>query len=341
MRKNAILFLILSIGLMQAVLAQELVSNSTNVKPYLLTPGDEIITKVMGEKDFDFEAIVDENGNIEVPYFDTPIKAMCKTERELRLEVAKMLGKYLRNPQISLRAKDRNQNRPEVSVFGEVKTNQKFILMRQYRLKEMLAQVGGTSESAGGIVMVTHTKLPMCASEKEVAEWNAISDNKEGGQSSRIYNLADVETGRDELNPIIYPGDIIQVPTAKPVYVVGQVKAPQGIYIKGKGLSLFQAINQLGGPEKEAKTKDVKIYRLKSDSSDDDKTTVNNREILSVNYDLIRKGEQPDVMLQPYDIVEVDKAKKSIAVIIMEMAMGGARTAFQGVSGGIGTKLLY
>ncbi len=335
MRRNVILFLILSAGLVQTMFAQDPVSAST-AKPYLLTPGDEVIAKVLGEKDFDFEAILDENGNIEIPYFESPVKAMCKTERELRLEIVKLLGKYLKTPQVSLRAKDRNQNRPEVSVFGEVKLNQKFILMRQYRLKEILAQVGGASENAGGIVMVTNTKLPMCASEKEIAEWKAIS-----GQASRIYNLADVETGRDDLNPIIYPGDIIQVPTAKPVYIVGEVKAAQGIYIKGNGLSLFQALNQIGGPEKTAKTKDIKIYRLKPDSNNDDKTTVSNREILSANYDLIRKGQQPDIMLQPYDIVEVDKTKKSIAQTILELAVGAARTTFQGVSGGLGTKILY
>ena len=78
MRRNVILFLILSIGLIQSILAQQPVSDQTVVKPYLLTPGDVIIAKVMNEPDFKFEAIVDENGNIDIPYFDTPVKEMCK-----------------------------------------------------------------------------------------------------------------------------------------------------------------------------------------------------------------------------------------------------------------------
>ena len=66
----------------------------------------------------------------------------------------------------------------------------------------------------------------------------------------------------------------------------------------------------VGGVNREAKTKEIKIYRLKENSKD--------REVIAVNYDLIKKGEQKDVMLEPYDIVEVDKSKKSIGQIIFE-----------------------
>ncbi|MEJ7699966.1 MAG: hypothetical protein WKF71_10025 [Pyrinomonadaceae bacterium] len=66
----------------------------------------------------------------------------------------------------------------------------------------------------------------------------------------------------------------------------------------------MQALAMVGGVRREAKTKDIKIYRLKANSKD--------RETISVNYDSIKKGQQKDVMLEPYDIVEVDKAKKSI-----------------------------
>jgi len=113
MRRNVILFLILTVGLIQTLFSQENVpatisqstAPTTSARGYLLGPGDEIIVKVLGEKDFDFEAELDENGNIEVPFFDKPIAAMCKSERELRGDVSKLLGKYLRMPQVSLRVK--------------------------------------------------------------------------------------------------------------------------------------------------------------------------------------------------------------------------------------------
>ena len=42
-------------------------------KGYLIGPGDEITGKVLGEKEFDFVATVDEDGKIEVPFFDKPV----------------------------------------------------------------------------------------------------------------------------------------------------------------------------------------------------------------------------------------------------------------------------
>src|SRR5690348_14217541 len=54
-------------------------------KGYMIGPGDEITGKVLGEEQFDFVTTVDENGKLEVPFFETPINAKCLTERELRI----------------------------------------------------------------------------------------------------------------------------------------------------------------------------------------------------------------------------------------------------------------
>jgi protein involved in polysaccharide export with SLBB domain len=120
---------------------------------------------------------------------------------------------------------------------------------------------------------------------------------------------------------------------AAPIYVTGEVREPKGILLKEGGLSLYQAIAMLGGPNREAKTKDIKIYRLKVNSKD--------REIISANYDLIKKGTQKDVMLEPYDIIEVDKSKKSVAQTILELAIGAGRGGITAVTQGLGTRVLY
>lgn len=46
-------------------------------------------------------------------------------------------------------------------------------------------------------------------------------------------------------------------------------------------------------------------------------------------------------MLQPYDIVEVDKNKKSIAQTILDIVTGASRTALSSVGNGLGTRVLY
>ena len=169
-----------------------------------------------------------------------------------------------------------------------------------------------------GMIQVFRTRKPVCTEDLGENDWTADSA---GGLDvpSRLYSLSSLRAGKDEANPVILPGDVIVVQKAAPVYITGEVLSPQGLYLKEGGLSLSEAVAKIGGVKREAKTRDIKIYRLKPNSKD--------REIIAVNYDQIRKGEQKDVMLEPYDIIEVDKAKESIAMTILKIATGTARQA--------------
>jgi polysaccharide biosynthesis/export protein len=330
MRRNVILFLILTFGLFQTIFTQETVPVSS-LQGYLLGPGDEIVVKVLGEKDFDFEAALDENGNIEVPFFDKPLSAMCKSERELKANVTKLLGKYLRTPQVSLRIKER-KSRATVMIYGAIHNQQEVILGRQFRLSELIAKSGGETDEAGGIVQVFRTQPPMCGDANEISEWKAQLANT-NQVPSRLYSLNSIRNGGMESNPIIYPGDVIEVEKAKPVYIIGEVSAPQGVYIKEDGLTVREAITKVGGIGREIKVKEITILRLKPNSKD--------REEIPVNWELLSKNKGADPILEPYDIVMVNRPKKSVAKIIMELAIGGGRTIFQGITSGAGSKILY
>ena len=323
MKMKFLLFFILAFGSFHAVLAQDTAPaqdpalvQTEDERGYLIGPGDKIEGKVLGEPDFNFEATIDEDGKFQVPFFEKGIMATCRTEKELRADVSQLLSTYLRNPQVSVRVTTRN-SRPPATIYGEVRKPQEIILRREATLLEILSVAGGETEKAGGLIQVTRTKPPLC-SEGNEEDWLANENNV----PSRHYSLTSLRSGRVDSNPIIYPGDIIVVPEAAPVYVVGEVNLiGKEILVPDTGLPLTQAISQAGGPRREAKTKDVKIYRQVPNSP--------NPKIISVNYDLIRKGEQADVMLEPYDIVEFDKSKKGIGEIILDLATGGARTLVQ------------
>lgn len=331
MRFRFFILLVTSFCLLQSAFAQDPAGVIGGQKNYLLGPGDEVTGKVLGEEQFDFVATVDEDGKIEVPFFDKPVNAKCLTERDLRVEVVKLLAKYLKSPQLSLRVTGRN-SRPPATIYGEVGTPQQVVLMRKTTLLELLSFSGGVKEEAGGMVQVFRTRKPICTEADTENDWKA-----DGGDGldvpSRMYSLSSLRLGKEEANPVIYPGDVVVVQKAAPVYITGEVLSPQGIYLKEGGMSLSEAIAKIGGVKREAKTKDIKIYRLKSNSKD--------REIIAANYDLIKKGEQKDIMLEPYDIVEVDKSKKSIAMTILEIATGTARQALSGFGSGLPTKVLY
>ena len=314
-----------------AIPAQKLPAAPPPSKGYLLWPGDEVTGKVMGEQDFDFVATVNEEGKIEVPFSDKAIVAKCKTERELRSEITTLLGQYLRTPQLNLRITDR-KGRPPVTISGEVNSVTQVTLMRKATLLELLSIAGGPKEEAGGTIQVFRTQPPMCSDASENANWKETTSDG-AGVPSRLFKINDVKLGREESNPIIYPGDVIVVQKASPVYITGEVVNPQGIYLKDDGLTLYEAIAKLGGVRREAKTKDIKVYRLKPNSKD--------REILSANYDMIKLGTQKDLVLQPYDIVEVDHAKDSVAQAILKIAVGSAKGMVGSLSSGISYRVLY
>jgi len=330
--KFAVLSSIIFIFAMTAAVgAQTLPPNIDTGKGYLLGPGDIIEGKILGEQQFDFVATIDEDGKIQVPFSKEPMLAKCRSERELREEVNKLLGVYLRNPQLSLRVTER-KSRPPATIYGEVRTPQQFELRRTARLLELLAFAGGVTEEAGGMVQVIRTQPLLCADRIEAADPKpVVTDLAE--MPSRIYSLSSIRLGTDEANPIIFPGDVIVVHKAPPIYVTGEVVASQGIYLKDGGTSLTEAIAKVGGVRQGAKTKDVKIYRTKTNSKD--------REVLTANLDLIKKGQQKDIMLEPYDIVEVDKAKDSIATSLVKMALGVGRSAVTSGASTIGYRVLY
>ena len=281
-------------------------------KGYMIGPGDEVTVKVLGEEQFDFVATVDENGKIEVPFFDAPVTAKCLSERDLRTEVTKLLAKYLKTPQINLRVTDR-KSRPPVSVFGEVRQQQQFNLTRRAYLLELLTVAGGETEKSGGMITVFRTRPPMCGETNQAEDWKVAGENGLSAPS-RTYSIAGLKQGQEGSNPEIFPGDVILVHKAAPIYITGEVVKPGELNLPEGGLLLTQAIAMSNGITREAKTKNVTIRRRKTDSPEP--------ELIAVNFDQIKKGHQKDVVLQPFDIIVVDKAKKSIGDILLDAVIG-------------------
>jgi len=276
---------------------------------YLIGPGDEVTVKVLGESQFDFVSTVDENGKIEVPFVETPVVAKCLTERDLRTEITKLLSKYLKTPQLNLHV-DR-KSRPPVSVYGEVRQQQQFSLTRRAYLLELLTVAGGESEKSGGMVTVFRTRPPMCGEAALAADWK--SPDGLGGPS-KTFSVASLKQGLEGSNPEILPGDVILVHKAAPIYITGEVVKPGELNLPEGGLLLTQAIAMSNGITREAKTKNITIRRRKDGSPEP--------ELIAVNYDQIKKGMQKDVLLEPFDIIVVDKAKKSIGDILLDAAIG-------------------
>jgi polysaccharide export outer membrane protein len=312
MRFNLLLLCALAFFAFQMAAGQTIPVNADLQKGYLVGPGDEITGKVLGEPQFDFVATVDENGKIEIPFVDQPIVAKCRTESELRKDVAQLLAKYLKTPQLSVRVTQRN-SRPPVSIYGEVRQPQQVNLTRQAHLLELISFAGGPTENNGGMVQVFRTRPPLCSDASVEKDWKE-STSEGMAVPSQLYSLLSLRQGNEAANPEIFPGDIVVVQKASPVYVVGEVAKPGELNIPAGGLPMMQAVAMASGMTRNAKTKDIKVYRRKPGSVQP--------EVIAVNFDQVKKGTQKDIMLEPFDIVEVGKAPKSFSQYLTEFATG-------------------
>ncbi len=194
---------------------------------------------------------------------------------------------------------------------------------RKVRLLELLAVAGGTTEQAGGDIQVYHTEPLMCPTEEDlvmVAQQKTTEDTFQ--VPFNVYQLNDLKKGEQKANPIIRPGDIVIVSDAPPVFVTGTgVYSPNNLYLRNE-MSLMRAIAQVGGVRREAKTDKVRIYRTKPGQLEP--------EVLTYNFDDIRKKKAPDIALQPYDIIEINTSNewspKRLPTTLLGFAMGAAGT---------------
>ncbi|HEX8098253.1 MAG TPA: polysaccharide biosynthesis/export family protein, partial [Pyrinomonadaceae bacterium] len=110
--------------------------DAQGVRNYLLGPGDVVDVRVFGQPDFTSLVPVEDDGNINaLPFVEKPIRAQCRTEKDLQREITAAYSKYLKNPQVSVRIIQRNSHSPAV-VHGAVSIPQQFQMLRRVRLNE-------------------------------------------------------------------------------------------------------------------------------------------------------------------------------------------------------------
>ena len=321
---------ILAVTLSSIVLAQQPQSSpvalnsapgldNQGIKNYLLGPGDVLDVRVFGQPDLSTITQVDGDGNISsLPFIDAPIPAKCRNEREVQKDIAVAYGKFINNPQVSVRITERNSRQP-ATVFGAVRQPTKVDMRRKVRLNELVAASGGFTERASGTIQILHTEPVMCPEPGEEADAQPIDATKIPLQ---IVKIADLRSGKPQANPPIRPGDYVLVTEAEPVYITGSVNSPTGIFLT-EDLKLSRALAMVGGVKPEAKTSDVRIYRTVPGSSE--------QEIIHVDLAAIKKNQTPDVKLQAYDVIEVPEASlfssKRLGTTILGAITGGMMSA--------------
>ncbi len=256
---------------------------------YRIGPGDVLDVRVTRAPELSRDSVrVDQGGMIRMPMLTEDIPAACLTEGELAQNIARLYRKYKNDPHVDVFVRE-FQSQP-VAVIGAVHNASQFKLQRPVRLSELLSFAGGPTDSAGQTVQVIHTGGPSLCDK-------GSSTNREEDTSGFVsYNLSDTLHAVPEANPLVRSGDLIQVPLADQIFVLGNVLKPSAIPMK-EPLTISRAIAIAGGTGQSSKRDKVRIIRQLPG-------TTAKKEIY-VDLSAIEKNKAEDVALMPNDVIDV------------------------------------
>ena len=277
-------------------------------KRYRIGPGDVLSIIVRKAPELSGLVRVDQRGMIRIPMIVGDVLAACRTESEVAMQIATLYLEYKNNPSVEVFVTE-FQARP-VAVIGAVNAPGQFRLQRQVRLLELLTFAGGPSTSAGRVVNVIHTGSPIICKDN-----TSESGATPAYQGLEMLKLNDTLNGKDDANPFVQPGDIVQLPEADQVFVIGHVVQPRAIVLKDKMITVSWAIAMAGGAARDGKTSNVRIIR--------EMTSGAKQEIL-VDLKAIQKQRAVDVVLIPNDIVEVGASTSKTILGILQGAVPSA-----------------
>ncbi len=258
-------------------------SQSTDDR-YRIGPGDVLDIRVYNRPQLSREAVrVEGNGMIRMPLVENDIQAGCLTEGELAKEISTRYARYYKNLQVDVFIKEYHSK--QVAIIGAVNEQSRFELQRRVRLLELLTYAKGPSTKAGQTINIVHSSA-VSPCKQQTDDATAFSS----------YKLSDVLQGDPKSNPYLEAGDIVTLPEADQVYVVGNVFMPLTIALK-EPITLTRAIAMAGGLRQDTKKDKIRILRQEPG------TTI--RKEITVDLSAIEKKSSEDLALAPNDIIDV------------------------------------
>ena len=289
------------------LLALLIFSQQSTDDRYRLGPGDVVDIRIYNRPQLSRDAVrVEGNGMIRMPLIENEIQAACLTEGELAKEISTRYARYYKNLQVDVFIKEYHSK--QVAIIGAVNEQSRFELQRRVRLLELLTYAKGPTSKAGQTINIVHsTAASPCKQTADTDTADAFSS----------YKLSDVLIGDPKSNPYLETGDIVTLPEADQVYVVGNVFMPLTIALK-EPITLTRAIAMAGGLKQDTRKDKIRVLRQEPGTSI--------RKEITVDLYAIEKKRSEDLALLPNDIIDVPtSAGKSFL-----------RSLVQGVVPGVG-----
>ena len=254
-----------------------------------------------------------------------PVHAAGLTPRELESVLQGLLRRtYIKDPHVGVFVQELQSH--SVSVVGAVKMPGVFQIRETKTVIEVLSMAQGLAEDAGDTVLIVRGAAPAESSHADVPDPKPLEitpvfppgdgvakyDSPKPPATGKNAEIVEIslkkllESADSALNVPVRPGDIVKVPRAGIVYVVGEVQRPGGFVLQNnENISVLQALALAEGPTHTSSIKHARIIRT-------DPATGKRTEI-PMNLGKIFSGKAPDAFLQPKDVVFVpNSAAKSV-----------------------------
>lgn len=275
---------------------------------YQLGPNDQLVVRALHVEEITADPIrVDETGCIRLPLVGQ-VKVSGLTVGGLARDLENRLGAYVRDPKVSVDLMERKSQ--PVSILGAVKAPGVYQIQGEKRLLEMLSSAGGIENDAGAFVRVTRTKsmgpIPLTSSRPDSSGEFSVAE----------IRVSELLEAKDPAHNIwVRANDVITIPRAKLVYVVGEVRKPGGFVVREQeSLSVLQALSLAEGTLITAGVRNAKILRRQGNSAQ--------RQEIAVNLKGVLAGKAPDPALLPEDVLFVPtSAAKSGGMRAIEAAI--------------------
>src|SRR6266478_5340975 len=275
---------------------------------YLLGPDDQLEISGPELNDVANKPIrIEGDGDMDVPLAGR-VHVSGLTAQQAEQELNKVLSKYIRDPQVVVSvAEVRSQ---PVSILGAVNTPGVHQVQGYKTLLEMLALAGGMRPDAGYSIRITRQ-----------LEWGCIPLPKVEPDASGRFSVAELnlkkimEAKNPEENIQIFPHDVISVPKAEMVYVIGEVKRSGGFVLgEHQSISVLQVLSLAEGLNTTADARHARILRLNRDAD--------KREEMAVDVKDVLNGKKSDIALRGDDILFIPGSTgKKAALRALEAAI--------------------
>jgi len=258
---------------------------------YVLGADDQIKVSVLGVEELaDRTVRIEPSGDIDLPIAGK-IQASGLTLEQLKTKLSGQLSKSLVKPQVSVEIV--NFGSQPVSVMGAVNHPGVHQLQGRKTLAEVLSLADGLRPDAG-----PHVTISRRIQYGAVPLRNAKPDPT-GQFSVASVEVKDLMSGANPADNIpIFPHDVITVPTADVIFVIGEVKKPGEITLKDRSsISVLQALSSAQGFGPTPAPQNAKIVRVAPGDRQRTDIPVDLRKVLA--------GKAEDIAMRPNDILVV------------------------------------